>query len=106
MVHLQLLTLLGVFLTAGPASWGMALLEFGNSNCLSEVNSASIKCSSMSGYISFELNFMLTQVWVFFNFVLLNSPFSTELQESYPSIKLHSKLWYSSYKSTEAFFII
>lgn len=96
MVHLKLLTVLGVFLAAGPASWGMALLEFRNSKCLSEVKSASIKCSYMSGYISFELNFMPTSIWVFFSFVLLNLPFSTKLQESYPSIKLHSKLWYSS----------
>lgn len=74
MMHLKLLTMLGVFPTAGPSFWGMVLLEFGNSKCLSEVYST-VKCSCMSGYISFELNFMPTQVWVFFNFVLLNLSF-------------------------------
>lgn len=96
MVHLKLLTVLGVFPTAGPSSWGMALLEFGNSKCLSEVNSAAVKCSYISGYISFELNFMPTQFWVFFNLVLLNLSFSTKLQEGYPFIKLHQEIWYSS----------
>lgn len=59
---------------------------------LSELNSAAVKCSYISAYISFELNFMPTQFWVFFNLVLLNVYFSTKLQESYPFIKLHREV--------------
>jgi len=39
----------------------------------------------------------------FFQFVLLKLSFSTKFQESYSTIKLHSKLQYSGYESTETF---
>lgn len=55
MVHLKLLTLLGVFITAGLASWSTELLQFRNSNCLSEANSATVKYSYVSVCI-FHLN--------------------------------------------------
>lgn len=36
---------------AGFASWSLALLQFRNSNCFSEMNSAAMKCSYLTIFI-------------------------------------------------------
>lgn len=54
MAHLKFLTLLGVFLTAGLASWSMELLPFRNSNYLSEMSSVATKDSYLRICVSLE----------------------------------------------------